>query len=90
MKKIILSMGLGLFLLAFSMHLKTSLDSPMGLVSEKALAYYTGGGSSGCTADDPGECVAACDDGTPCCVGNDPNCSEGINSISCGNGTTWC
>ncbi len=51
MKKIILSMGLGLFLLAFSMHVKTAVDSPMGLVTQEALAQ--GGTSGACGANGP-------------------------------------
>src|SRR5690606_2665004 len=58
--------------------------------------HGSGGGTTGCTADDPGECVAACNNGTtPCCVGESPNCSQwpsGLNPayIECGNGTIWC
>lgn len=54
MKKIILAMGFGLFLLAFSMHLKTSVDSPMGLVTEEAMAQGTGTG--GCSLN-IGDCL---------------------------------
>lgn len=49
-------------------------------------------GMSGCTADDPGECVSACSTGTPCCVGYSPNCTEGIDKrwIDCGDGHMSC
>ena len=43
MKKIILMLSMGLFLYAFSMHVKVSVDSPMQLVTEEALAQSTGG-----------------------------------------------
>lgn len=48
----------------------------------------------GCTADDPGECVAECPDGSPCCVGTSPDCSEdpfeNARWISCGDGNIEC
>ena len=49
MKKIILSLGVGLFLWAFATHLKVSVDSPMQLVTEQAMVHATGGGG-GCTS----------------------------------------
>lgn len=47
---------------------------------------------SGCVADDPGECVAQCTSGTPCCVGYSPNCSVALdnNWINCGEGIMYC
>lgn len=41
MKKIILMLSVGLFLYAFTMHVKVSLDSPMELVTEEAMATCT-------------------------------------------------
>lgn len=51
--------------------------------------------TSGCVADDPGECVAGCDGGTPCCVGLSPNCTEyapwgPVMEFDCGYGATNC
>ena len=47
MKKIILMLSMGLFLYAFTMHVKVSVDSPMELVTEKAVAHASGGCANG-------------------------------------------
>ncbi len=48
MKKLILSLGVGLFLSAFAYHVTVSVDNPMKLVTEEAVVYATGGGTVDC------------------------------------------
>ena len=42
MKKLILSMGVGLFLYAFAYHVTVSVDNPMKLVTQEALVHASG------------------------------------------------
>lgn len=62
---------------------------PLSSFPAKSLIHF------GCSADDEGECVAKCDDGSPCCVGISPNCKESTIDeetlwIDCGDGVMHC
>ena len=84
MKKIILSLGVGLFLWAFATHVKVSVDSPMQLVTEQAMAQGTGW---------PGEVYGYIENERKCCsiYGNPwtSNCG-GLNQMICEYFNSYC
>ena len=62
MKKLILSLGVGLFLSAFAYHATVSVDNPMKLVTEEAMVQATGSWSYVC-------CGTNCPGGQDICFG---------------------